>query len=124
VLCAQEDEGEGDEGGGGLLAHIPLPAAAGGGAAGGCSDGDGEGDLEGSAGGAAAAVLAEAARWQPAPVELDDARLVPAASFDIIATLVGIYGNTLFISEYKMRDCVPSIATRDCAPCFKPRISL
>jgi hypothetical protein len=81
----------------------PLAAGAGGGG-GGRADGDGEGDLEGTAGGAAAAVLAEAARWEPTPVELDDARLVPAASFDIIATLVGIYGNTLFISEYK---CAP-----------------
>jgi hypothetical protein len=54
-------------------------------------------DLEGSY----AAVLREAAAWQPTAVALDDVRLRGSGSFDIITTLVDIYGDALFVSEYK-----------------------
>jgi hypothetical protein len=48
-----------------------------------------------------AATLREVATWVPTAVELDDVHLHDSASFDIISTLVDIYGDALFISEYK-----------------------
>lgn len=50
-------------------------------------------------------VLAEAEAWAPTPIELDNARLHDPASFDIITTLVDIYGDSLFVAEYK---CAPT----------------
>lgn len=49
-------------------------------------------------------VVAEAERWQPIPIELDNEQLATNASFDIITTLVDIYGDRDFVNEYK---CVP-----------------
>ena len=48
-----------------------------------------------------AAVLHEAETWAPTAVALDNLRLRGSASFDIITTLVDIYGDALFVSEYK-----------------------
>lgn len=79
-----QDESEGP--GGGLLADTRAPAGAG-------IDGD---EIEGPDG-----VLAEAEAWTPTPIELDNARLHDPASFDIISTLVDIYGDSLFVAEYK-----------------------
>jgi hypothetical protein len=79
---------EGDGGGGSLLADIGAPA----------SGGDGD-EIDGPDG-----VLAEAEAWAPTPIELDNARLHDPASFDIISTLIDIYGDSLFVAEYK---CVP-----------------
>lgn len=83
LLCEQ-DESEGP--GGSLLADMRAPA-------GGWMDGD---EIEGPDG-----VLAEAEAWAPTPIELDNARLHDPASFDIITTLVDIYGDSLFVAEYK-----------------------
>lgn len=47
------------------------------------------------------AVMQEEAAWVPTPIELDNARLHDPSSFDIITTLVDIYGDSLFVAEYK-----------------------
>ena len=47
------------------------------------------------------AALAEAKAWRPTAVALDNLRLRRAASFDVMATLVGIYGDARFVSEYQ-----------------------
>ena len=39
--------------------------------------------------------------WAPTAVALDDVRLAGSGSFDIISTLVDIYGDALFVTEYK-----------------------
>jgi hypothetical protein len=57
-------------------------------------------DLEG-----AADVLHEASMWAPTAVALDNVKLRGSASFDIITTLVDIYGDALFVSEYKCGLC-------------------
>lgn len=68
------------------------------------SEGDATGldfeDLEG-----ASAVLQEASVWAPTAVALDNVKLRGSASFDIITTLVDIYGDALFVSEYKCGLC-------------------
>lgn len=46
-------------------------------------------------------VVAEAERWHPVPIELDNERLATGATFDIITTLVDIYGDRDFVNEYK-----------------------
>jgi hypothetical protein len=113
----QEDDGEGDVAGGGLLSHVDRGGNAS--DADGVGGGGGDGDLEGPQA-TAAAVLREAARWEPVPVELDDARLVPATSFDIIATLVGIYGDTLFVTEYKYASIPCTLSRLLCMHTFPP----
>ena len=55
-------------------------------------------------------VITEADSWTPIPVELDNETLATHASFDIIATLVDIYGDTDFVNEYKY-DLNPSHET-------------
>lgn len=77
---------ESDVPGGSLLADMRTPAGA-------WMDAD---EIEGPDG-----VLAEAEAWAPTPIELDNARLHDPASFDIITTLVDIYGDSLFVAEYK-----------------------
>ena len=59
-------------------------------------------DLEGTA-----AVLREAVAWAPTAVALDNVRLQGSPSFDIVTTLVDIYGDALFVQEYK---CAPAVA--------------
>lgn len=46
-------------------------------------------------------MLQAAEAWAPTPIELDNARLHDPSSFDIITTLVDIYGDSLFVAEYK-----------------------
>jgi hypothetical protein len=80
-----QDESEGP--GGSLLADMRAPTGP-------WIDGDEEVDGPDE-------VLAEAEAWTPTPIELDNARLHDPASFDIITTLVDIYGDSLFVAEYK-----------------------
>lgn len=81
--CLQEDV---DGAGGSLLSEVREPAGGAGG-----SD-----EIEGPD-----AVLQAAESWEPTPIELDNARLHDPSSFDIITTLVDIYGDSLFVAEYK-----------------------
>lgn len=95
--CIQD---ESDVPGGSLLSDMRTPAGA-------LMDAD---EIDGPDG-----VLAEAEAWAPTPIELDNARLHDPASFDIITTLVDIYGDSLFVAEYK---CCPTICC--CAACLLP----
>eukprot|EP00892_Ulva_mutabilis_P007771 jgi/Ulvmu1/5366/UM022_0160.1 len=82
-MLTQEDT---DATGGSLLTEVREPAVA-------AEDCD---EIEGPD-----AVLQEAEAWVPTPIELDNARLHDPSSFDIITTLVDIYGDALFVAEYK-----------------------
>lgn len=87
-MCTVQEDADGA--GGSLLSEVREPT----GGAAGCDE------IEGPD-----AVLQAAEEWVPTPVELDNARLHDSSSFDIITTLVDIYGDSLFVAEYKCASC-------------------
>lgn len=94
-MCTVQEDADGA--GGSLLSEVREPT----GGAAGCDE------IEGPD-----AVLQAAEEWVPTPVELDNARLHDSSSFDIITTLVDIYGDSLFVAEYKCALVAAPVAKR------------